>query len=176
MRYALRDLKDYDVVLIDTQGAVGPLQDAGVLAADLLLSPIPPEVLSAREFARGTLGMLERLRPMGHLGAPVGHLHGLIYRMDRTIDAAEVANTLRRATFGESRGGISILSTVVPATVAYREAATARQPVHRIEKQRRGPTTSAADVMKALVNELLPHIEIAESGVAHQVQEGIGHA
>ena len=176
MRYALRDLKDYDVVLIDTQGAVGPLQDAGVLAADLLLSPIPPEVLSAREFARGTLGMLERLRPMGHLGAPVGHLHGLIYRMDRTIDAAEVANTLRRATFGESRGGISILSTVVPATVAYREAATARQPVHRIEKQRRGPTASAAEVMTALVNELLPHIDVAESGAATQAQEGIGHA
>jgi chromosome partitioning related protein ParA len=176
MRYALRDLKDYDVVLIDTQGAVGPLQDAGVLAADLLLSPIPPEVLSAREFARGTLGMLERLRPMGHLGAPVGHLHGLIYRMDRTIDAAEVANTLRRATFGESRGGISILSTVVPATVAYREAATARQPVHRIEKQRRGPTASAAEVMTALVNELLPHIDVAESGAATQAREGIGHA
>ena len=49
----------------------------------------------------------------------------VIYRMDRTIDAADVASTLRRATFGESRGGISILSTVVPATVAYREAATA---------------------------------------------------
>ena len=176
MRYALRNLQDYDVVLIDTQGAVGPLQDAGVLAADLLLSPIPPEVLSAREFARGTLGMLERLRPMGHLGAPIGHLHGLIYRMDRTIDAIEVANTLRRATFGESRGGISILSTVVPATVAYREAATARQPVHRIEKQRRGPTPSALEVMTALVSELLPHIDVAESGAAVRTQEGIGHA
>ena len=59
--------------------------------------------------------------------------------MDRTsIDAADVASTHARATFGESRGGISILSTVVPATVAYREAATARQPVHRIERQRRG--------------------------------------
>jgi chromosome partitioning related protein ParA len=41
MRYALRDLKDYDVVLVDTQGAVGPRHDPGVLAADLLLSPIP---------------------------------------------------------------------------------------------------------------------------------------
>lgn len=30
LRYALRDL---DIILIDTQGAVGPLQDAGVLAA-----------------------------------------------------------------------------------------------------------------------------------------------
>jgi len=176
MRYALRDLRDYDVVLVDTQGAIGPLQDAGVLAADLLLSPIPPEVLSAREFARGTLGMLERLRPMGHLGAPIGHLHGLIYRMDRTIDATEVANTLRRATFGESRGGISILSTVVPATVAYREAATARQPVHRIEKLRRGPTASALEVMTALVSELLPHIDVGETGTDAPAREGLRHA
>ena len=36
MRHALRDLTDYDVVLVDTQGAVGPLQDVGVLAGDLL--------------------------------------------------------------------------------------------------------------------------------------------
>lgn len=176
MRYALRDLEQYDIILIDTQGAVGPLQDAGVLAADLLLSPIPPEILSAREFARGTLGMLERLRPMGHLGAPVGHLHGLIYRMDRTIDAADVASTLRRATFGESRGGISILFTVVPATVAYREAATARQPVHRIERQRRGPTASALEVMTALVTEFLPHIDLEQAGEAGRTQEGACHA
>jgi chromosome partitioning related protein ParA len=29
-----------------------------VLAGDILVSPIPPEFLSAREFARGTIGML----------------------------------------------------------------------------------------------------------------------
>ena len=176
MRYALRNLTDYDVVLVDTQGAVGPLQDVGVLAGDLLLSPIPPEVLSAREFARGTLSMLERLRPMGHLGAPVGLLHGLIYRMDRTTDAASVANTLRRATFGESRGGISILSTVVPSTVAYREAATAQQPVHRIEPRRQGPTPSAKEVMTALVNELLPHIDVDDIAAPDQAQEGVQNA
>jgi len=43
----------YDIILIDTQGAVGPLQDAAVCAADLLVSPIPPEILPAREFVRG---------------------------------------------------------------------------------------------------------------------------
>ncbi|MEQ6341549.1 MAG: ParA family protein [Gammaproteobacteria bacterium] len=32
----------YDIILIDTQGTVGPLQDAAVLAADLLLSPTSP--------------------------------------------------------------------------------------------------------------------------------------
>ncbi|HSH30798.1 MAG TPA: ParA family protein [Thiohalobacter sp.] len=160
MRQALQQLPDYDIALIDTQGAIGPLQDAGVLAADILLSPIPPEILSAREFARGTLSMLERLRPMQFLGAPVGHLHGLIYRMDRTVDARRVADSLRKATFAESRGGISILDTVIPATVAYREAASARIPVHQWEKQRRGPTPCARETMVALVRELLPHIDL----------------
>jgi len=68
----------YDFVLIDTQGAVGPLQDAAVAAADFMLSPIPPEILSAREFVRGTVSMIKRLEPMARLGAPIGPLRGVI--------------------------------------------------------------------------------------------------
>lgn len=148
---------DYDFILIDTQGAVGPLQDAAVLAADMLLSPIPPEILSAREFTRGTLGMLERLQPMTYLGAPVGPLFGLIYRMDRTIDAKRIAQELRREA-APSRGQIRILETVIPATVAYREAATSRIPVHRWERRRTGPSSSAKETMVQLVQELFPHL------------------
>ncbi len=148
---------DYDFILIDTQGAVGPLQDAAVLAADMLLSPIPPEILSAREFTRGTLGMLERLHPMTHLGAPVGPLFGLIYRMDRTIDAKRIAQELRREA-APSRGQIRILDTIIPATVAYREAATSRIPVHRWEQRRSGPSASARETMLNLVRELFPHL------------------
>ncbi len=171
MRHALKGLTGYDIVLIDTQGAVGPLQDVGVLAADFLISPIPPEILSAREFARGTLAMLERLEPMKYLGAPLGHLYGLVYRMDNTVDARRVAEGLRKATFAESRGAISILDTVVPATVAYREAATSRTPVHRWEKQRRGPTPCARETMTGLVRELLPHIDLPTDLVGE-----VGHA
>jgi chromosome partitioning related protein ParA len=84
----------YDVILIDTQDAVGPLQDAAVAAADILLSPIPPEILSAREFVRGTVTMLERLRPMAFLGAPIGPLRGILYRLDRSRDARRFAAAL----------------------------------------------------------------------------------
>jgi len=148
---------DYDFILIDTQGAVGPLQDAAVLAADLLLSPIPPEILSAREFTRGTLGMLERLQPMTYMGAPVGPLYGLIYRMDRTVDAQRIAHELRRES-APSKGQIRILDTVIPSTVAYREAATSRLPVHQWEKRRSGPSASARETMLTLVQELFPHL------------------
>lgn len=149
---------DYDFILIDTQGAVGPLQDAAVLAADLLVSPIPPEILSAREFCRGTLDMLDRLRPMAYLGAPVATLKGLVYRQDRTADARRIVQELRTLSFGPSRGQITILDTVVPNTVAYREAATRQVPAHRWEPRRDGATPSARDTMLALAHELFPHL------------------
>lgn len=158
LRRILEASDDYDFTIIDTQGAVGPLQDAAVLAANLLLSPIPPEILPAREFARGTLAMLDRLRPMQYLGAPLGPLYGLIYRMDRAGEAARIAAELKKESFAPSRGGIRILDVAVPSTVAYREAATAGVPIHRFEPKRRGPTPSGLGVMTAIIHELFPHL------------------
>lgn len=135
LKYLLNLIKSrYDFILIDTQGAVGPLQDAAVIAADLLLSPIPPETMSAREFARGTLGMLERLQPMTYYTTlQIAPLHGLLYRVDRTRDAANVGREVREALGGEGVG-IIIMEAVIPAAVAWREAATQRVPVHTLAK------------------------------------------
>ncbi len=154
LKHLLKRLDGYDFLLIDTQGAAGPLQDMAVLAADLLISPIPPELLSAREFARGTIGMIERLSRMEDMGFPLGNLYGLIYRMDRTADARATAQALRAMCYGPSRGRIMILDTVIPATVAYREAASAQQPVHRFEPTRQGPTPSGLESMLNLIREL----------------------
>jgi chromosome partitioning related protein ParA len=170
LRHLLEQLDFYDFIIVDTQGAVGPLQDAAVCAAQVLLSPIPPEILSAREFARGTLGMLERLRPMQFLGAPLGQIYGVINRMDRAGEANRIAEELKRESFAPSRGSIRILDTVIPASVAYREAATARMPIHRYEPTRRGPMPSGRDVMTALVRELFPHVIV--DGLQAEVQRG----
>lgn len=149
----LNSLYDYDIILLDTQGAVGPLQDSAVLAADLLISPIPPQILSAREFTRGTVSMLERLQPMTHLGAPPPALKGLIYRNDRSIDAKRIVQTLREESFLASKGSISIMNTIIPETVAYREAATRRIPVHRWKP-------GVLDTLSGLVQELFPHLTV----------------
>ncbi len=135
LKYLLNQLKPkYDYILIDTQGAVGPLQDAAVLAADLLLSPIPTETMSAREFARGTLGMLERLQPMTYYTTlQIAPLYGLLYRVDRTRDAANVTREVREELGGEG-SGITIMNAIIPAAVAWREAATQRVPVHTLSK------------------------------------------
>ncbi|MGH7383400.1 MAG: ParA family protein, partial [Candidatus Methylomirabilales bacterium] len=97
------------------------------------ISPIPPELLSAREFSRGTIGMLKRLSRMEDIGFPLGNLYGLIDCLDRTADARATTEALRAKSYGPSCGRIMILDTVIPATVAYREAASAQQPVHRFE-------------------------------------------
>lgn len=148
----------YDCVLIDTQGAVGPLQDAAVLAADILVSPITPEILSAREFKDGTMELLDRLEPGSALGATLGPMKAVIYRQDRTADARVIASGIRD-DFIKLKGRVSVLDTVVPHAKAYKEAATLRVPVHRHERRRDGVTPSACTVMHQLAWELIPSLQ-----------------
>ena len=147
----------YDCVLIDTQGAMGPLQDAAVLAADVLVSPIAPEILSAREFRDGTLELLERLEPGGALGAILGPVKAVIYRQDRSADARLIAAGIRE-DFVRLQDRFSVLDTVVPYAKAYKEAATLRVPVHRHERRRDGVMPSASSVMHQLAWELIPSL------------------
>ncbi|MBI2800229.1 MAG: ParA family protein [Gammaproteobacteria bacterium] len=153
----------YDCVLIDTQGAIGPVQDAAILAADVLVSPITPEILSAREFRDGTLELLERLEPGGAFGATLGPVKAIIYRQDRTADARLIADGIRQ-DFVRLEGRFSVLDTVVPHAKAYKEAATLRIPVHRHERRRGGVMPSASTVMHQLVWELIPDLKGVYAG------------
>ena len=160
LRFALQNrtvLDSYDFVLIDTQGAVGPLQDAAVMAADILISPITPEILSAREFRDGTMELIERLEPGRALGTALAPMKAVIYRQDRTVDARVIATGIRE-DFIKLKGKVSVLETVVPHAKAYKEAATLRVPVHRHERKRDGPTPSAYTVMHELAWELIPSL------------------
>lgn len=147
----------YDCVLIDTQGALGPVQDAAILAADVLISPIAPEILSAREFRDGTLELLARLEPGGTPGAGLCPIKAVIYRQDRTADGRMIAEQIR-ADFAQLAGQYEVLDTVVPYAKAYKEAATLRIPVHRHEWRRQGPMPSASAVMHQLAWELIPSL------------------
>ena len=160
LRFALQSpavVGAYDCVLIDTQGAIGPLPDAAVLAADILVSPITPELLSAREFKDGTMELLDRLEPGSALGATLGPMKAVIYRQDRTADARTIASGIRD-DFIKLKGRVSVLETVVPHAKAYKEAATLRIPVHRHERKREGVTPSASTVMHQLAWELIPSL------------------
>ena len=153
----------YDCVLIDTQGAIGPLQDAALMAADILVSPITPEVLSAREFKDGTVELLDRLEPGSALGATLGPVKAVIYRQDRTADARLIASGIRE-DFIRLKGRVSVLDTVVPHAKAYKEAATLRVPVHRHEPRRDGVMPSVSTVMHQLAWELIPSLQGVHAG------------
>jgi chromosome partitioning related protein ParA len=160
LRHALRAglvPSAYDCVLIDTPGAIGPLQDAAVMAADVLVSPITPEILSAREFRDGTMELLARLEPGSALGAPPAPVKAVIYRQDRTADARLIVAGIARE-FDRPHEQVSLLKTVVPHAKAYKEAATLRVPVHQHERRREGTMPSAWSVMHCLAWELMPSL------------------
>jgi chromosome partitioning related protein ParA len=151
----------YDCILIDTPGAIGPLQDAAVMAADVVISPITPEILSAREFRDGTMELLARLEPGSALGAPLAPVKAVIYRQDRTADARLIVAGIAREFAkppDHPQPRVSLLKTVVPHAKAYKEAATLRIPVHQHERRREGTMPSAWSVMHGLAWELMPSL------------------
>ncbi len=145
--------ENYDVVLIDTQGAVGHLQDAAVLAADVLISPVSPDILSAREFTTGTQELLERLEPSSSaIGVCFPQMKAIIYKLENTIDSKSIAKAIRDQ-FVSLRGRVTVLNAYVPAAAAYKKAATAQLPVHWIDPQKAGET------VHQLCWELIPSLD-----------------
>ncbi len=148
---------DYDLLLIDTQGARSVLLEMAVLACDLALSPITPEMLAARELRRGTLQLFSDLLPYRHLGLSMPPLRLLLNQVDAVrVDARLIMRSLRES-FADA-DGISVLNSRIPARVAYLNAATLGLPVHRLEPRRStlNRALSPLATMRALAIELFP--------------------
>ena len=147
----------YDFILIDTQGAIGPLQTAAAFAADTLISPLPPDTPSIREFRSGTLRVLKLLEhddvePRAEL-API---QAVICRLDATRNARGLLAELRQEFSEGDR--VTILDTVIPNAVAYKDAFTARTPVHQLNRAGGARYASGYEVMHRLVWELQPDL------------------
>ncbi|SMF65953.1 MULTISPECIES: ParA family protein [unclassified Pseudomonas] len=170
-RLRLRNLLDkfrpyYDVLLIDTQGARSVLLEMAILASDLALSPITPEMLAARELQRGTLKLLCELEPFHHLGITPPPLRLLLNQANSIrVDTRMIIRGLRETLAGTNN--ISVLDTVVPDRVAYLNAASLGLPVHRVEtrRSRNQHSPSALETMQALAIELFPEWRKAISRV-----------
>lgn len=113
----------YDLLLIDTQGARSVLLEMAVLASNIALSPVTPEILAARELRRGTLQLIEDIGPYRHLGIEPPPLHLLINRVHPVSSNARLIQQTLRQMFQE-QAGVQILDTDVPAIEAYPRAAT----------------------------------------------------
>ena len=162
---------NYDLLLIDTQGARSVLLEMAILASDLALSPITPEMLAARELQRGTLKLLSELEPFRHLGIPPPPLRLLLNQVNSIrVDTRMIIRGLREIFAGATN--ISVLGTVIPNRVAYLNAASFGLPAHRIEtrrsRERRSP--SALETMQALAIELFPEWREAISTVSRRLE------
>ncbi len=154
---SLRNLKEYDLIIIDTQGASNAQVDSAILSSDLLLSPIVPDVMSAREFLRGTARTIDRLQNTHGYSQLPHSLNGVIYRTRPTVDCRLITQQIKNLIRETPK--ICMLKTSVPDRTVYRDAATAQVPVHRYEKRRR-KGISANETMRALAAELLPELKI----------------
>ena len=142
----------YDVVIIDTQGAVGHLQDAAVNAADLLLIPAKPDVVSAREFISGSMMLIDRHESAGNMGYTIPPMRAVINHYQNTVDSRAITQHIRDQ-FIELRGKVNVGDAMIPAIAAFPKAATAQVPVHWIDPAKAG------DIMHRLMWELIPSLE-----------------
>lgn len=91
-------VEKYHGIIIDTQGAAGELQKTAAMTADMILAPFKPDVLSAAEFADGTLRlMVESLNSLSDFGADFrsGELYVVISDLERNNNARQVADQIR---------------------------------------------------------------------------------
>lgn len=56
--------QDFDLILIDTQGARSIVLEMALLGSQVAISPITPDMLTAREFQRGILQLYRDLEPL----------------------------------------------------------------------------------------------------------------
>ncbi|MDR1935262.1 MAG: ParA family protein [Candidatus Accumulibacter sp.] len=147
----------YDLLLIDTQGARSVMLEMAVLASDLAVSPVTPEILAARELRRGTLQLVEDIAPYRQLGIQPPPLYLLINRIPAISSNARLVRQTLRLIF-KDHAGVRVLDTEVPAIEAFQRAATRGWPVHRVEYRRPAgrQAPAALEVVRELASELCP--------------------
>lgn len=176
LRSAIMKLKAsslYDYIIIDSEGTVkSEMQESIIVAADRLLAPIIPDYKPAKEFTRGFVRTLNRVKPpegMGHMYA-IPETTAFINAKDRTNDNVNVDEHIREhfrdGIIHGSDFKISVMDTVIPNLASYNKACGLQLPVHRVEKKRYNTSTpSALETMMAFVYEICPEltgIEVSE--------------
>lgn len=154
LRKALRNSfldERYDIAIVDTQGSKGPLQDAAILAANFLVSPVVPDVPSVEEFVQGTLSLLDSLEGAEDIGATVPPTMALVSKTQNNSISKKYAAGIR-ANFMTLRGKVQVLQQGIPSSVAFLKAADQQVPVHWID-------SAASEVMHALAWELVPSLD-----------------
>lgn len=134
--HLLRQIQGYDLIMVDTRGTRDITLSMAVLASDLILSPVLPELLSTREFMRGTLSLYNDLVTYTHYGFQLPPIKVLANRVDNTNNARDVINQVRDLFHDDEfkaqfLAPVDFLPITIPSRVAYREANAYCTPIHR---------------------------------------------
>lgn len=146
----------FDYIIIDTQGAVGPLQEASIIASDIILSPVVPDKLSASEFIHNTISMLNRLHESASwMGLEIGTLYGVLNMVEHTSDSSAYADEIRSVDFSSRCAvPIKLLDVMISRSVVWKDASSMRTPAHRLETSTRRKSGSALEIMTRLSKEI----------------------
>jgi len=155
--------QQYDVIIVDSQGARSIMLELIVLAATRtaigVVKPVLPDV---REFIRGTINMMENLLPFSAFGLKLPEIRILINCMKYTRLARETYQQLDeiitegRYSLHSKKIKVSLLDTFIYDLEVYVEGHAAGQPAHRLEKKTGRVSDSAFATMHNLALELFP--------------------
>jgi chromosome partitioning related protein ParA len=148
--------ENYDIVVIDTGGTVGALQNTATLASDQLIIPVVPATLGVREFISGTKALIKKYEPNPSFRGRIGQIKAVFNQVSNTRDCKEIIAGLHENFFALD-GRVTMMKTEIPRSVAYTEAATRRLPAHMHERNRKGGTMlDAYTTLHSLAKEIVP--------------------
>lgn len=165
-------LNNYDVIVVDSQGARSVMLEMIVLSAtESVVGMVNPVLPDVREFIRGTVNVMENLLPYRELGIPLPKVRTLVNCMDYTALARktldELAGIIQTGRYSRQlpEGAVSLLSTQIYDLNIYKQGHAAGQPVHRLEKESTRRSDSALVTMHSLACELFPEWKPAFDGL-----------
>ncbi|MCX8959061.1 ParA family protein [Erwinia psidii] len=164
----------YDSIIVDSKGATGVMTELSLLSSTGnvmgVVKPILPDV---REFIRGSLHMLSRLKTYENYGIRLPDISILVNCIENTtLDRAAMnglATIIREKHYDASaldnRDVYRLLDTRIEALDIYKLGHVRQQPVHRLEYRTKRKSPAAAVTLHQLACELFPEWKVKFDGV-----------
>lgn len=183
-RFRLRNVlqhplfSQYDVVIIDSQGARSIMLELVLLATNCAtLAMIKPVVPDVREFLRGTIPLMEGLMPYKGLGISLPPVKVLVNCMDYTLLArkalAALTNIIDEGSYSSADISVTQLNTKIYDLDVYKFGHSLGQPAHRLEYETERRSLPAAQTMHNLACELFPQWRVKFDAVLKHQPKGV---
>ncbi len=168
---ALEGIGDqFDYILIDTMGAQGSIQESVILASDMLVSPVLPNLMDVRELMAGLIPRLHSMLPIKPelptiTGKAFPPLKILFNRVQvNVVDQQKTEHFLangedfRKQLEGFPGLSVEVLRASLGQRVIFNKSLGQGLPAFHPELSDRTARTDAKAMLDAVVDELLPEL------------------